>query len=263
VVVSGPLLRAEGLGFAYGARPVLAGVDLELGQGELLGIIGPNGSGKSTLLGLLCGLIAPQAGRVLVQGRPLHAMRRDELARLMGVVPQGAELAAGFTVLETALAGRFAVMGSRVFEAGEDLAAARRALELTALAGLEERRAGELSGGECQRLALARSLAAGPRVLLLDEPTSALDLDHQVRVMSMLERAAAREGMAVCLVSHDLNLAGLFCHKLLLLSEGEVLAAGPPEEVLTPELIRRAYGAAVAVDAEPSRGRPRVTLLAP
>lgn len=258
-----PALKADGLGFAYSGQPVLEGVDVQLGHGDMLGVIGPNGSGKSTLLGIICGLLPPDGGRVFLHGKPLAGYKRDELARLMGMVPQGAELAPGFTVLETALAGRFAVMGGRVFENAADLAAAQQALEQTGIWELRDRRAGELSGGECQRLALARALAAQPGILLLDEPTSALDLDHQLRIMGMLERACREKGLSVCLVSHDLNLAALFCTRLLLLSQGRPLAQGAPAQVLTPDLLAQAYGVRVAVDAEPSRGRPRVTLLAP
>ncbi len=259
---SEPVLSASGLAFAYGGQPVLEEVDLALKPGDILGVIGPNGSGKSTLLGMLCGLLPPNAGQVQLHGRPIEQYKRGEVARLMGMVPQAAELAPGFSVLETALAGRFAVMGGRLFENAEDLAEARRALEQTGIWELRQRRAGELSGGECQRLALARALAARPGILLLDEPTSALDLEHQLRTMGMLERACRGDGLAVCLVSHDLNLASLYCSRLLLLSKGRPLAMGAPAEVLTPELLSQAYHVEVAVDAEPSRGRPRVTLLA-
>ena len=181
----------------------------------------------------------------------------------MGLVPQSPELAPGFTVLETVLAGRFALMGRRVFENAEDLAAAEKSLELTDLSGLIDRPAGELSGGERQRLALARALAAEPDVLLLDEPTSALDLDHQLGIMGLLEGACAREGLAVCLVSHDLNLAALFCHRLLLLSRGRPMAQGPPKEVIRPEVLLKAYGVKTLIGSEPSRGRPMVTLVPP
>lgn len=257
-----PVLSAADLAFAYDGQPVLDQVDLSLKPGDMLGVIGPNGSGKSTLLGMLCGLLPPKSGQVFLHGRPISQYKRDEVARRLGMVPQAAELAPGFSVLETALAGRFAVMGGRVFESAQDLEAARQALEQTGIWQLRERRAGELSGGECQRLALARALAARPGILLLDEPTSALDLEHQLRIMSMLEKACQKSGLAVCLVSHDLNLASLYCSRLLLLAKGKPLAMGPPQEVLTPGLLSQAYNVRVAVDAEPSRGRPRVTLLA-
>ncbi len=258
-----PILSAQGLSFAYGRSPVLTGVDIELYPGQMLGVIGPNGSGKSTLIGLLCGLLTPVQGRVELYGRPLEDYRRQEVARLLGLVPQGVELAPGFSVIETVLAGRFAVMGRRLFENAEDLAAAQKALELTDLERLADRPAGELSGGERQRLALARALAAEPSILLLDEPTSALDLDHQLRVMGLLERACASDNLAVLLVSHDLNLAAQFCDRLVLISGGGVLAQGRPEDVVTPPNLAQAYGVEAIIDAEPSRGRPRVTLVPP
>ncbi|MBU1274309.1 MAG: ABC transporter ATP-binding protein [Proteobacteria bacterium] len=256
-------LTGKGLCFGYGDSEIIKDVDLRLDRGELLGIIGPNGSGKSTLLGLLCGLLTPKAGRVELLGRELGSYPRVELARRLGLVPQNAELAPGFTVHQSVLTGRFALMGGRMFEDPSDLAAASQALADTGLTSLAQRRTGELSGGERQRLALARALAAEPQVVLLDEPTSALDLKHQLGIMNLLEKACARDGLAVCLVSHDLNLAGMFCHRLLLLSEGRTLAQGQPSEVLTPELLSRAYGVEVHVDQEPSRKRPRVTLTAP
>jgi iron complex transport system ATP-binding protein len=257
-----PLLSASNLAFAYDGQPVLDQVDLALHPGDMVGVIGPNGSGKSTLLGMLCGLLPPKSGEVHLHGKPITQYKRGEVAKRLGMVPQAAELAPGFSVLETALAGRFAVMGGRVFESNEDMEAAKRALEQTGIWELRERRAGELSGGECQRLALARALAARPGILLLDEPTSALDLEHQLRIMGMLESSCNTSGLAVCLVSHDLNLASLYCNRLLLLAKGRPLAMGTPQEVLTPSLLSQAYNVQVAVDAEPSRGKPRVTLLA-
>lgn len=257
------LLSGRDLSFAYAGRQVLAGVDLDLSAGEMLGVIGPNGSGKSTLLGLLCGLLPPDRGQVELMGQPLASYRRAQVARRLGLVPQAPQLAPGFTVSETVLAGRFALMGGRMFENDDDLQAAQGAMDLTDISQLAARPSGELSGGERQRLALARALAAEPEVLLLDEPTSALDLHHQLKVMGVLEHSCHNQGTAICLVSHDLNLAGLYCQRLLLLSQGAPLALGTPREVLTPELLGQAYGVKVAVDTEPSRGRPRVTLLAP
>lgn len=264
MVERGPMaLNGEGLSFGYGDSQVIREVDLSLARGELLGIIGPNGSGKSTLLGLLCGLLPPNQGRVALLGREIDSYTRVEVARRLGLVPQNAELAPGFTVRQTVLTGRFALQGGRMFENQGDLDVAQQALVDTGLTGLAQRRTGELSGGERQRLALARALAAEPQVLLLDEPTSALDLKHQLGIMNLLENTCARDGLAVCLVSHDLNLAGMFCHRLLLINHGKTLAQGTPEEVLTPDLLAQAYGVEVSVDREPSRGRPRVTLSAP
>lgn len=257
------ILEGRNLHYAYGETTVLAGVDISLGRGEILGILGPNGSGKSTLLGLLSGLIVPADGQVFLDGSPISSLPRAQIARTMGLVPQTPEVSPGLTVIETVLTGRFNLMGGRQFENNADEVVAQEALKITGLAALAHRSAGALSGGESQRLALARAMAAEPKLLLLDEPTSALDLDHQMSVMSMLERRTADDGLAVCIVSHDLNLASLFCHKLLLLHAGGALAFGVPEEVLKPGLLQKAFGVSAHVDTEPSRGRPRVTTLAP
>lgn len=256
------VMRAQGVSFSYGSREVLSNVDLSLAQGQLMGIIGPNGSGKSTLLGLLSGLLKPSTGSIDLMGKPLDVYARPQLARVLGLVPQHPQLSPGFTVMESVLTGRFALMKGRAFENQADLDAAHQALVRTDLVDLAEHHAGELSGGECQRLALARATAAEPKVLLLDEPTSALDLRHQLKIMGMLEKACRESGLSVCLVSHDLNLASLFCQHLLLLHKGRTLAQGRPDQVLTPEIIKQSYRVQAIVDSEPSRGRPRVTLTA-
>ena len=257
------VLEVRGLAFGYGRHRVLEQVDLDLHPGEMVGLIGPNGSGKSTMLALCSGMLVPWAGRVVWGGRDVHKMPRWEAALRIGLATQQPQLAPGFTAMETALSGRFAAMGRRVFERASDVEEAREALALVGLEGLSGRTADGMSGGERQRLALARVLAAGPSILLLDEPTSALDLDYQVKVMDMLEGLCTRAGRTVCVVSHDLNLAGMFCHRLVLLKGGRCLAQGSPGEVLTTELLESAYGVRTVIDSEPTRGRPRVTLIPP
>lgn len=254
-------IEARGLGFAYGRAKVLEEVDFTLARGELVGVIGPNGSGKSTLLGLLSGLLKPARGRVLLDGEDIARLSRKRVARLLGLVPQAPQLAPGFSVLETVLSGRFALMGQRLFESQTDLDAARKMLETTGLTALADRPAGGLSGGERQRLALARSLAAGPSVLLLDEPTSALDLKHQLKIMKLLKKLSREDGAAVLMVSHDLNLAAAHCQRLVLIHQGRVLAQGPPHEVITSANLATAYQVRAVVDADPVRGRPRATLV--
>jgi iron complex transport system ATP-binding protein len=255
------VLEGRGLSFTYDHSQVITDVSLELRAGEFLGIIGPNGSGKSTLLGILSGLLTPRVGQVLLLGKKIRSFPRHQLAQIMGLLPQAPQLAHNFTALETVLSGRYARMGRQLFAGAEDEKAAWAALEQTGLRPFASRPAGELSGGERQRLALARALACDPRILLLDEPTSALDLDHQLKVMGLLERSCRDQGKSVCLVSHDLNLAGLFCGRLVLLSKGSILAQGSAAEVMQPELLLKAYGVKTLVDEEPSRGRPRVSLV--
>jgi len=262
-VVVEALLQARDLAFAYPTVEVFSDLQLLVRPGRIVGIVGPNGAGKSTLLGVLAGLLRPRQGQVVVMGRELNLWDRRKLARVVGLLPQAVKLVGGYSVLETALMGRFALMGRRLFESQADLEAARQALAMVGLEHMAERKAQELSGGECQRLALARVLAAQPRLLLLDEPTSALDLKHQLMVMVLLERLARDQGLGVVLVSHDLNLAGTFCDELLLLANARVVACGSPKDVLTEQILKQAYGVEVAVDAGPVRGRPRVSLIPP
>jgi ABC-type cobalamin/Fe3+-siderophores transport system ATPase subunit len=259
----GNTLIAEGVGFSYDDLEVLQNVDMTLSPGDMVGIVGPNGTGKSTFLGLLCGLNDPSKGRILLNDRPVRGYARHEVARLIGLVPQTPQLAMDFTVQDTVLTGRFAQMEGRQFENEGDHAATRRAMDLADVTHLADRRAFELSGGERQRLALARVLAAEPALLLLDEPTSALDLDHQVKVMSMLEKLCHEEDKGICLVMHDLNLAAMFCSRIYLMCKGHMLREGRPAEVLRAATLEEAYGARVVVDEEPSRKRPRLTLLVP
>ena len=258
-----PILSGRELEYSYDRETVLNGVNIEINCGEMVGIIGPNGSGKSTLMGLLSGLSRPDRGRVMLRGRDILTWKRNEVAVLIGLVPQTPEINPGFSVWETVLTGRFALMGRRMFENEDDRLAGRRALELTGLTGLADRSAGALSGGERQRLALARALAAEPRALLLDEPTSALDLDRQIKLMALLEQTCRGRGLAAAVVSHDLNLASMYCDRLLLLGQGRALASGRPDEVIRPDLLERAFGVKALVDREPTRGRPRVTLVPP
>ncbi|MFP4476534.1 MAG: ABC transporter ATP-binding protein [Desulfatibacillaceae bacterium] len=255
------LVEGLHLAFSYGRRQILADLCLALHPGELVGVIGPNGSGKSTLMALLSGALAPKSGSVRLNGEVLGNIPRRRIARLLGVVTQTPQMCAGFSVMETVLSGRFAHMGWRMFENPEDLDAAGHALRLTGLEELANRAVGDLSGGERQRTALARALVARPRALFLDEPTSALDMNYQLRILDMLEDACTTENLGVLMVSHDVNLAALYCDRLYLLSDGRVLAEGPPESVITAGNLHQAYGIHSLVDREPTRHRPRVTLI--
>jgi iron complex transport system ATP-binding protein len=258
------VIRAEEVTFRYGRGPlVLAGVSCEVVAGGVLAVAGPNGSGKSTLVALLDGLLAPASGRVLLDGRPVGALARREVARAVGYVAQSAEVHFPLTVLEYVLQGRFAHGHLLGFETDEDVAAAERALELTAAAAFAPRHLDELSGGERQRVMLARALAQEPRALLLDEPTANLDIAHQVRMLDLVRSLSHRDGLAVAVVTHDLNLAAEFADRMLLLAGGEVKGSGTPAEVLTPERIESVFKTPVVVDANPVNGAPRVTVVVP
>jgi iron complex transport system ATP-binding protein len=253
-----PLLAARAVRFGYGDVPVLADVTLGLARGELVGLIGPNGCGKTTLVRLLSGVRAPDAGTVLLDGRPLAAFRARERARRLAVVPQDPSVGFGFTALEVVLMGRAPHLGPFGLPGPRDVAVAREAMALLDVAGVAARPLDELSGGERQRVLLARALAQAPDVLLLDEPTTHLDLRHQTGIYDVVHELRRTRGLAVLSVLHDLNLAAAYCDRLVLLAGGRVAADGPPAAVLTPALLESAYGTAVHVAVNALTGGPLV-----
>lgn len=253
------LLEIRGLGFAYGGRAVLHDLDLDVREGETLGILGPNGCGKSTLLALMRGALAPTRGEVRLFGRAAHRMARTEVARRVAVVPQFVSPTFGFTVREFVSMARYCRLALLGGMRAADRGAVDRALVLTDTLALEGRPIDELSGGELQRVALARAVAQEAPVLLLDEVTSHLDLDHTVEVASLLLRLHREEGTTVIQVSHDLSLAAQTCRRLLLLDRsGGVAALGAPAEVLTEANLSRVYRSRLAIERESPAGPPRV-----
>ena len=257
------MIRAEGLSFDYGRRPVFAEFDLAVARGEILGILGPNGCGKSTLLRLLRGVLPPAAGRIFWHGRPLAGIGRREMARLAAVVSQASPAAFPFTVYEVVAMGRFAHGAGFGGLDGEGRKAVERALAAADIAHLARRPATALSGGELQRVLLARALAQETPVLLLDEATSHLDLEHRLAIGALLRRRNRETGVTVLQVSHDLDLAAETSHRLLLLSpEGRVVALGLPGEVLTSANLAQAFRVEVRVEPNPYTGAPRVLPLA-
>lgn len=239
------MLKARGIRFAYGRHPVLKGVDLQLESGELCSILGNNGAGKSTLLKCLVGILRQQEGAVLVDGNDAAGLKRMEMARRMAYVAQRGEGAARLTVFDTVLMGRRPHIAWGVTE--RDLCVVEEIMEAMGLGGFALRYIDELSGGEFQKVVIARALAQEPRVLLLDEPTSNLDLKNQVEVMRTVKRAVEERGIAALMAIHDINLALRFSDRFILLENGSVLACGC-QEVIHPENIERTYGVKVSME---------------
>jgi iron complex transport system ATP-binding protein len=249
-------LRAEGISFAYQDKSVLNEIDLAIKPGELVGLIGPNGSGKSTLIKCLSRVLTPQRGRVWLDGRELAVLNAQQIARHIAVVSQAVELPPGFTAFEIVLMGRMPHLDWWRNENARDKNIARVAMGATGTWSLADRLVNQLSGGERQRVVIARALAQEPQILLLDEPTAHLDVKHQIEVMELVRRLNRERGLAVLVVSHDLNLAAQYCSRLVLFKEGRVYKTGSPREVIAPDVLRDVYGVDLLVLPHPQNQRP-------
>jgi len=232
-------------------------VSLDVGPGAMTAIIGPNGSGKSTLLKVAAGIIAPESGRALLLGRDFSGYARKEVARILGYLPQQILPTFDYTVEEVVAMGRFPHLTGMGFLSLEDLRTIKRCMEQTETRSYRRRALSHLSGGERQRVYLASILAQQPRLLLLDEPTAALDIHNEAGFFRLLRRLLPA-GMAVCVVTHNLNAASLYCDRLFLMSRGGRVSEGPAEEVIQPEILSAVYGESVVVQKDPRSGRPIV-----
>lgn len=236
-----PLFAMRGVQVALGSAPILRDVDLHLAPGEVLLLAGRNGAGKTTLLRTAAGLLAPASGKLQLCGDSLPSLSRREIARRVAYVPQQANFAFPWSLLEVALMGRTPHLGLFGFETARDLSLARESLARLGIAGLAGRSILEVSGGERQLAAMARALAQQAPMLLLDEPGAHLDLAHRHALHQLLRQLTA-EGRGVLWVTHDLGPALACADRVALLAEGRVLAAGAPAEVLRPDLLRAAFG---------------------
>jgi iron complex transport system ATP-binding protein len=245
----GILWSLANVNFSYNGTPVLRDISLELRRGCCYGILGPNGSGKTTLLDLLGGLQAPQAGSIEFQGRPLHVWPKKQLARLLALVPQDFMVRFGFSVREVVEMGLHPHLHRFAAPNEAEQALIDEALEVTGIAALASRPVTRLSGGEKQRVAVARALAQKPAVLLLDEATSNLDIHHSLEILHLIRERFDQQGMQVVAVMHDLNLASFFCDQLIFLKEGQIVCQGPTNAVLTPDNIAAVYGVEAEVTA--------------
>ena len=241
------------------SRDALQAVSLEAPGGELVAVLGPNGSGKTTLLRVALGLHPPHAGSALVLGRAATDWPRRELARVVGVVPQREDNLFPQRVRETVRLGRYPRLGTWGGERTEDRTAVDRALERCDVSALADRWLWTLSGGEYQRVRIARALAQEPRLLVLDEPTASLDLRHEMELFELVRRLVDDEGLGALLVTHDVNLASRFADRLLLLSDGRGVAAGHPAAVLEQDRAQRVFGWPLAVSSFDDR--PQITPL--
>jgi len=245
------MLEARNVSFDY-RRPILRDISFSLRPGTVTGILGPNGSGKTTILRLLNGIVPPLSGEVLLRGeQPLSRLKRKQIARHIAMVPQNGGVYYYQTVFQFAIQGRSPHLSLLGFESTRDEEITLEALEMTQLMQYLHARVSEISGGEKQRLLLARALAQQTEILLLDELTANLDINYQVELMRLVQRITRERNLATLVVSHEINLLGTFCDVLILVNQGKIRRQGPIHEVLTREHLKQIFGLDFSVRALP------------
>lgn len=235
------MIKTEAITFSYGNRAVLKKISFQVQSGQILGIVGPNGSGKTTLIRAMSGVIPLQSGRIMVGGKDLAEMPPAQRARQIAVVPQAVNLPAAFTTWETVLLGRTPYLNWLGQISDLDRQIARSAMKKTKTLEFSDRLVGELSGGEQQRVLLARALAQQAQVLLMDEPTSHLDLHHQIHLLDQVRTLAKKDGYTVIMILHELNLVARYADQVALLVDGVLQPPGSPEEILTADRLSQVY----------------------
>ncbi len=261
----GVRLSVEQVSYAYVANPsqaplfTLEALSFQAKPGEIVAIVGPNACGKSTLLKLISGALEPLSGRIFLNGFATHSLPVKTRAQRIALVQQESRLLFPSRAWEFVLQGRHPYGGGLRFESEEDILIANNALAQVGASHLADRWMDKISGGEKQRIILARALAQQPLLLLLDEPTLHLDIGAQVDLLESLRRLAAQNRYTVVVVTHELNLAGEYADQVVLLQKGKCLRVGPPATVLQREILEQVFQAPLSVEITPS-GRPRVTL---
>ncbi|WP_144799267.1 ATP-binding cassette domain-containing protein [Halorubrum depositum] len=253
-----PLIGVSGLTASFGDVPVVSGVDLRVDRGELVGLVGPNGAGKTTVLRAIKGSLTPDSGEILLDGDRAADLSAREAGRRVASVPQETSLAFDFRVRHVVEMGRTPHLGRFDSHGADDDRAVREAMDAAGVARFADRSITEVSGGERQRVLLARALAQGTPALLLDEPTASLDANHAVRTLELV-RDLVDDGRSALAAIHDLDAAARYCDRIVVLANGGVHATGPPDEVLTADALRTAFDAEAFVGRNPATGTPAVT----
>ena len=256
------MVELEDVTLGYNNKVVLRNINMKTMPGKIVGLVGPNGSGKSTLIKGITGVVKAFCGRITVNGHDVKTAKREELARIIATVPQNPILPGAFTAFEIVLMGRTPHLGLLRYEGSHDFAIAWAAMEATHTQSFANRRICELSGGEQQRVIIARALTQQPKVLLLDEPTAHLDIKHQIEILDLVKSLCLTQGLTVIAALHDLNLASQYCDWIVLLNGGRIYIQGTPSQVLTVEHIKRAYEAEVCVYPHPINQLPTTFITA-
>lgn len=248
----------ENVKCCLGGREIISGVNLSIERGKFYTVIGPNGSGKTTLLRTIAASLEPQSGKVLIEDVAIQDFKVKELARKLAYVSQNTNIDFDFNVMDYVLMGRHPYLGLFRSEGKNDLSYARRAMEITNTWHLREKNINEISGGERQRVIVARALTQDAPIILLDEPISQLDIHHQIELMDTLQSMVEICGATIVTVLHDLNMASQYSDYIVLLNNGTVVRYGKPEDVLCKEVISGVYNLRVQVVQNPETGRPLI-----
>ena len=253
---SNVMLRLNDIHFSYDNISVLEGINLEISHCEIVGVMGANGTGKSTLLKLMSGALTPGRGKITFLDESLSSLSAKQRAKRIAMVPQDSIIPFSFTALEIVLMGRAPYLPPFGFESKGDVRQAHAAMEKTDCIELADRDINTLSGGEKQRVVLARALAQCPELLLLDEPTSFLDIRHTAEFIGVLKKLNRSEGITIVCAIHDLNLAASFCHRITLIKNGAIVSDGRVKEIIDRDIIRNAFDIDVHVGIDSETGNP-------
>jgi iron complex transport system ATP-binding protein len=255
------ILDVKNLTCGYNGKKIIHDINFTVGKGEILGIIGPNGSGKTTLIRALTRILKPYSGNIFLLGCDMYNMGYNEIAKKVAVVSQEYE-SGWLKVEEYVLMGRVPYYEKyQLFDTAEDREITEKYISMSGVHSYRDKLMQQISGGERQLAVITRALVQEPELLLLDEPTSHLDISHQVRILDLIKRLNSELGITVVMILHDLNLAGEYCDKILLLNQGEIHSFGTPHEVLTYNAIEEVYKTVVIVENNPISKKPYVFLV--
>ena len=260
------LLQVKNVTFHYSSRLngssfSLEEINFNVSEGEFISIIGPNGSGKSTLLKIISGVISPQKGTVKINEENIHSVEKKKLAKKIAFVPQTFSVAFPFSVFEIVMMGRTPYLNNFGYEKEHDIEIANEALKSVGIYHLKNSGINEVSGGEAQRAFIARALAQDPDILLLDEPNAHLDIEHQIAIFKILEKLNSEKNITILIISHDLNLAGYFGRRILLMKQGKIVMDDSPKKILTEQNIKKIFNINSIVNFNESSGIVSVNIV--
>ncbi len=248
------VIETKNLNWAYNGTKVLDNVSIDIRFGTFTGILGPNGAGKTTFLKQILNLLPVEKKSILIRGKDIRTYTRKELARIEAYVPQNMKIDFSFTVEQIVMMGRTPFLGRFDRESEKDLQIAEWAMKETGVIKFKDKLITHLSGGELQRVVIARALTQEPIIMALDEPTSHLDIHHQINILAILRTLAKREGLTIIAVLHDVNHALEYCDNLFLLDQGKIVKSGTPEKVITPKVMKDIYNLNVEITKNPLTG---------